>query len=75
MAVDVSFSPKFSASRPRKLFSQPVRSEVPTRSYDVSTDGRFLIVKPYVEPTEKVTELQVILNWFEELKRLAPAEN
>ncbi len=75
MAVDMAFSPNLSASRPRRLFRRPVQATYPTRNYDVSADGRFLIVTPYDTPTEKVTEIQVVLNWFEELKRLAPAEN
>ena len=75
MAVEVSSSPAFSASRPRKLFGRAVSSYNPTRGYDLSADGRFLILTPYDPPTEKVTEIQVVLNWFEELKRLAPAEN
>jgi hypothetical protein len=75
MAVDVSFSPKLSASRPRRLFGRPVSSAYPIRNYDVSADGRFLILTPNDPPTEKVTEIEVVLNWFEELKRLAPAEN
>ena len=75
VAVEISSSPEFSASRPRRLFGRAVSGAVPTRNYDVSDDGRFLILTPYDPPTEKVTELQVILNWFEELELLAPAEN
>jgi len=75
MAVDVSLSPDFSASPPRRLFGRQVSITVPVRNYDVGPDGRFLILTPYEPPTEKVTRLQVVLNWFEELKRLAPVEN
>jgi hypothetical protein len=75
MAVEVSLTPTFAASRPRRLFRRPVSSWSPVRNYDVTADGRFLILTPYDPPTEKVTEIQVVLNWFEELKRLAPAEN
>lgn len=32
-------------------------------------------VTPYDPPTETVTEIQVVLNWFEELKRLVPTKN
>jgi hypothetical protein len=75
MSVVVSFSPNLSASQPRRLFGKPASSTFPTRNYDVGADGRFLILTPYDPPTERVTELQVVLNWFEELKRLAPPEN
>ena len=41
------------------------------RNYDVSLDGqRFLIIKR--EQDLVPTEIIVILNWFEELKRLVP---
>jgi Tol biopolymer transport system component len=75
MAVEVSYSPRFSASRPRRLFGRPLSTTYPIRNYDVSADGRFLVLTPYVQETQQVTKLQVVLNWFEELKRLAPAED
>jgi len=72
MAVEVSSSPQFSASRPHKLFQRLASRTLPTRGYDVTADGRFLILTPYDPPLERVTRLQVVLNFFEELKRLAP---
>ena len=73
MAVDVTTEPAFRAGRPTKLFEGPYFSLYPIRSYDVAPDGqRFLMLrddKPGVEPA---TEMNVILNWFEELKRLVP---
>ena len=44
------------------------------RSYDISPDGkRFLMIK---EPGETAsTELNLVLNWFQELERLVPTEN
>ncbi len=41
--------------------------------YDVSPDGRFLKVV-WVQPTSPPNEITVVLNWFEELKRLVPTE-
>jgi len=39
---------------------------------DVSQDGqRFLMIQP-IEPEELATQIHVVLNWFEELKRLVP---
>jgi serine/threonine-protein kinase len=75
MAVEMSSSPRFSASRPRRLFRRAVSSTYPVRNYDVAADGRFLILPPPNRPTEEVTKLHVVLNWFEELERLAPTEN
>jgi WD40 repeat protein len=43
------------------------------RHYDVSPDGkRFLLLKP-TETDQQPPELVVVLNWAEELKKLAPA--
>ena len=40
--------------------------------YDVSPDGqRFLMLEPVVSQTG-ATQINVVLNWFEELKRLVP---
>jgi hypothetical protein len=74
MVVDVATSPAFSASRPRVLFEgrYEVSFLVPgARFYDVSPDGqRFLMVKS--EATDAPRQLHLIVNWFEELKRLVP---
>ena len=41
--------------------------------YDVSADGqRFLLNRP--EPQSGPSEIRVILNWFEELRRLVPTK-
>ncbi len=39
----------------------------------VGPDGRFLLLKSVEEGT--VSHLNVVVNWFEELKRLAPRGN
>ncbi|MCH7749415.1 MAG: hypothetical protein IH939_15110, partial [Acidobacteria bacterium] len=47
--------------------------------YDVAADGRYIMVRPGAEAEpggeETAPELRVVLNWFEELNRLAPAED
>ena len=51
-----------------------VRSPNSVASYDVSADGqRFLRVQP-MHPDPPRDQIQVTLNWFEELKRLVPAK-
>jgi hypothetical protein len=40
------------------------------RGYDVDSEGRFLMIKE--EEERGVTQINVVLNWFEELKRLVP---
>jgi eukaryotic-like serine/threonine-protein kinase len=75
VAVDVSTQPTFSAGKPKMLFEGPY---VPTpRSfpdYDVSPDGqRFLMLKAN-EQAQAPAQINVVLNWFEELKRRVPAK-
>ena len=44
------------------------------RSYDVTPDGqRFLMVQVLEPLPEPATELILVTNWFEELRRLVPA--
>ena len=74
MAVDITTQPGFSVGKPKMLFQGPY---VPTLGtlpfYDVSPDGeRFLMLKP-TEQTASLTQIVVVQNWFEELKRLAPS--
>jgi hypothetical protein len=64
----------FSVGAPRKLFEGPfvVGSG---HSYDVTPDGqRFLMVKVLEPLPEPATELILVTNWFEELRRLVPAK-
>lgn len=74
MAVDVTIEPLFEPRRPRPLFTGdyvPATTMYP--NYDVARDGRrFLMVKP--SPREHATPTQIILvlNWQEELKRVVP---
>jgi hypothetical protein len=72
MAVDIAIQPSFAAGKPRMLFEGPY--EAPTDSnYDVSRDGRrFLMLKPS-EQEAAASQINVVLNWFEELKRRVPA--
>ena len=44
------------------------RTDTGGAGYDVAADGRFLMVQP-VEPEQPATEINVVLNWFDELKR------
>ena len=67
MEVGVRTDPKLTVGRPELV------AEGPFESYDVAADGnRFLAVK--IERGEPITELVVVENWFEELKRKAPPQ-
>ena len=71
MVVDVSMGSDLKPSRPRVLFEQRYAfgSAQTIPNYDVSPDGqRFLMVKD----DSASGRLNIVLNWLEELKRLAP---
>ena len=76
MAVDIDTKAAFNPGRPRLLFEGHYLTEWPGLQpgigYDVSPDSqRFLMIKPVSEQPADV-ELQVVQDWFEELKRLVP---
>jgi len=71
MAVSYSTNPQFSFELPRVLFEGDYVG-AGGRSYDVSPDGqRFLLLKSSADPSRQ-TQLNVVTNWFEEVKRKAP---
>jgi len=76
MAVDITTQPSFAAGKPRQLFEGDyVSTEVGLArpDYDVSPDGqRFLMLKPAEQEQAAPTQINVVLNWTEELKRLVP---
>jgi serine/threonine protein kinase/Tol biopolymer transport system component len=74
MAVPVQTKGTFSAGRPHTLFEgQYVLTQATSPDYDVSPDGqRFLMLK-YSGQTQALTQINVVLNWTQELKRLVPA--
>ena len=75
MSVPISTEPAFAPNKPAMLFEKDyAASQFPATgiAYDVSPDGqRFLMVK---EPDQAsaLAQINVVVNWFEELKRLAP---
>jgi Tol biopolymer transport system component len=76
MAVDIATQPGFAAGTPRMLFEGRYRpTRVTSPNYDVSRDGqRFLMLKPSEQAASAPTQIDVVLNWFEELKRRVPAK-
>ena len=74
MAVGTTTQPTFSAGRPKALFEgQYVPTLQTMPNYDVSRDGQRLLMVKASEQTEAATQINVVLNWFEELKRRVPA--
>jgi len=74
MAVEIATKPSFSAGKPRMLFEGDyLLTPLQFPNYDVSPDGqRFLMLKPVDTGESARTQINVVLNWFEELKRRAP---
>jgi Tol biopolymer transport system component len=74
MASDVETRPAFAASKPKLLFEGHYETGIFAfdTNYDVSPDGQnFLMVKAG-EQESAATQLNVVLNWSDELRRLAP---
>ena len=73
MAVQITTAPTFKAGTPRLLFEgRYVFGPNGVAAYDVAADGqRFLRVQP-MHPDPPLNQIQVVLNWTEELKRLVP---
>ena len=79
MAVSVETDPTFRAGDPEVLFEDQYSGYRGRglRSYDLAPDGRFLMVKEGIEAngTEgPTTQIVLVQNWFEELKRLVPTD-
>ena len=74
--VSTQTTPSFSVGNPTKLFDARYLSAVQARSYDVARDDqRFLMIKDTAADqtsTSTPASMVVVLNWFEELKRLVP---
>ena len=75
MAVETTTQATFSAAKSRVLFEGPyflTPFPVMAPAYDVSADGqRFLVVKETAR-TVSNEQINVVLNWLEELKRRVP---
>jgi Tol biopolymer transport system component len=75
MAVEIATQTSFAAGKPRVLFEGPYEPTPLTfPNYDVSPDGqKFLMLKPSEQAQAATTQINVVLNWFEELKQKVPA--
>jgi Tol biopolymer transport system component len=75
MAVDISTRPALSIGKPKKLFAGIYdRTNVAHPYYDVSPDGkRFLMIRTSGQGVSTLTQIVLVQNFFEELKKRAPA--
>jgi hypothetical protein len=70
MAASVSPGGSFSVSRPKQLFEGSLEQQ--QGPWEVAADGRFLMIRPSEEETSS-RQINVVLNWFEELKQRVPS--
>jgi len=72
MAVPVEYTPALKAGQPKVLFEgRFTRIGWATANYDLSPDGkRFLMIKG--EDTAPPTQIHLVVNWADELRRLVP---
>jgi serine/threonine-protein kinase len=74
MVASFASEPQVSFSRPRVLFEgrydvDPFANDA--RNYDIMPDGEHFVM---IRRDDEASEIRVVLNWIEELKRLAPVE-
>jgi len=75
MAVDVQTETSFAAGNAEVVFEGRYSEGPFGRTYDISPDGkRFLMIKESGSNETPSTELILVLNWLEELKRLVPTD-
>jgi serine/threonine-protein kinase len=75
MVINYETKPTFKPGMPQELFKGNYL-DINGRGWDVSKDGQwFLLLKPGEEYNKKYTQLKVVTNWFEELKRKVPTGN
>lgn len=70
MVVAVETGSSFVAGTPEILVDGAYYNPEDNGGFDVSADGRFLMVRP--DPNATGDRLQVVLNWGDELQRLVP---
>ena len=71
MAVTIETAPVFIPGKPRLLFEGKYAHQPTSQAYDIHPDGtRFLMIK--LEEETAINQVHVVLNLFEELKRIAP---
>jgi hypothetical protein len=74
MIVEYETEPEFAPDSPKALFEGNYLN-VAGISYDLSRDGERFLLNRSEEEATSVSQLNVVLNWFEELNRLVPTDN
>ena len=81
MAAQGNTEPTFSASKPKTLFrGNYITGYQENPEWDISPDGkRFIMIKSAAatddeSATEIRSQINIVLNWFEELKQRVPVD-
>jgi Tol biopolymer transport system component len=75
MSVNVTTQPTFSAGIPQLLFEHRYeRSPAPPANYDVAADGQHFLMVKEGEAGPPPSQINVVVNWFEELKEKVPVK-
>jgi WD40-like Beta Propeller Repeat len=79
VAVDVRTQPTFGSGKAVALPIEALFNSPLARNYDVTPDGQqFVVITPVVASTDSnrssTPQINVVLNWYEELKRLVPTK-
>jgi serine/threonine-protein kinase len=72
MVAAVRAGASFEARKPAVLFESRSETDPPFRTFQVSADGRRFLMVRRSEPDSPTMPIAVVLNWFEELRRLVP---
>ena len=76
MSVPTTLAPELVLGRPKLLFNAPYEGirRLTATNYDVAEDGRFLMVRSEEDRAKHTLRINVVLNWFEELKARVPTK-
>ncbi len=73
MVVEITTEPTFSAGNPRLLFEGTFQMGLFARAdYNVAPDGQRFVMIQIGGSDSPPTQINVVLNWFEELKQRVP---
>jgi hypothetical protein len=72
MVVDIETKSELRVGKPRVLFETRREYGLGGGDYDVAPDGRFLVIRAGPRESEHA-HLDLVLNWFDDLRRRASA--